>query len=343
MLDLEDCEGVTDKHVSYVCKLYLLRFLSFRGTKISKVPSEISNLEHLQTFDVRCTQLGGLPETMTELAKLERLEFTNRDCYSTMWKLPMGLSKMKALREVGFAVLENNVQAAHELGKLEQLQELTIYLAEEIPNSEAEVLQKFAKSLGKIYSLRYLNIGDISWGTNLEFLHSLKEPPRLLRRLRITDNAGGRLPTWFGSLAYLVEIAIAYVYLVDDEPYGVLCKLPNLKTITMERDYYTGRQLVARTNHNFPALINLTLSSFHGSAMPNVLMFEKGSMPKLQKLIVNFFNYDSSIVGIKHLTSLKEVHLGGQRGNSSLNRALKKLKAEGRKCSNNFQVVVKYG
>ena len=38
VLDLEDCEGVTNKHVRYACNLYLLRFLSLRATNISKVP-----------------------------------------------------------------------------------------------------------------------------------------------------------------------------------------------------------------------------------------------------------------------------------------------------------------
>jgi len=47
VLDLEDCEGVTNKHVRYACNLYLLRFLSLRATNISKVPRQIGNLEHL--------------------------------------------------------------------------------------------------------------------------------------------------------------------------------------------------------------------------------------------------------------------------------------------------------
>jgi disease resistance protein RPM1 len=38
VLDLENCAGVTNKHVRYACNLYLLMFLSLRGTNITKVP-----------------------------------------------------------------------------------------------------------------------------------------------------------------------------------------------------------------------------------------------------------------------------------------------------------------
>ncbi|XP_066395823.1 disease resistance protein Pik-2-like [Miscanthus floridulus] len=79
VLDLEDCEGVTNKHVRYASNLYLLRFLSLRGTNITKVPRQIENLEHLQTLDLDYTLLTELPDTVTKLEKLEHIRFSNRD------------------------------------------------------------------------------------------------------------------------------------------------------------------------------------------------------------------------------------------------------------------------
>lgn len=49
VIDLEHCKALQDKHMRDVCRLYLLRFLSLRGTSISVVPSKIGDLEYLET------------------------------------------------------------------------------------------------------------------------------------------------------------------------------------------------------------------------------------------------------------------------------------------------------
>ncbi|KAK3124567.1 hypothetical protein QOZ80_7BG0588540 [Eleusine coracana subsp. coracana] len=109
-------------------QLYLLRFLSLRGTDITEVPPQIRKLEHVQTLDVRHTLVPGLPETVTELYRLERLQISHHNINPEyMWRLPPGLGKMKALREVGFSVLGNDVQVAKDVGELEKLKELSIY------------------------------------------------------------------------------------------------------------------------------------------------------------------------------------------------------------------------
>jgi disease resistance protein RPM1 len=96
VLDLEDCKGVTNKHVRYACNLYQLRFLSLRGTKISKVPRQ--NLEHLQILDLEKTLLTGLPKTVTKLERIEYIRFSSKDDYwGTMWTMLQGINKMKAL------------------------------------------------------------------------------------------------------------------------------------------------------------------------------------------------------------------------------------------------------
>jgi disease resistance protein RPM1 len=119
VLDLEDCQGLTNDHMRCICRLYLLRFLSLKGTDISEVPLQIEKLEHLQTFDVRDTPVRGLPATLKKLYKLERLQINYSDDPDRMWRLPLGLHKMKALRGVGFSVLGNDVQVAKDVGQLE--------------------------------------------------------------------------------------------------------------------------------------------------------------------------------------------------------------------------------
>lgn len=342
VLDLEDCKGVKNKHMSDICRMYLLRYLSLRGTDISVLPPKVRELEHLQTLDVRATNIVALPESVIKLEKLERLFFSQKDVWETMWKPPQGLWKMKALREVGWVVLEDDaVQVAQEIGELEHLQRLSIYVnCDGSKSTGAKVLKELAQSLSKTYSLRSLDMGNIGWGNELNFLLELPSPPRLLRLLRIAG-AIDLLPKWVESLTYLVEFHMSWACFVDDQLYGVLCKLPNLKSIWMQRHCYDGRELVARTAHNFPALKNLTGTC--DQEMPKVHRFEEGSMTKLEKLELNFSGWtEKSIVGIKHLMSLKEVQLTGKRENPALDRALKQLKAESERHPNQFTVGVKY-
>jgi disease resistance protein RPM1 len=90
----------------YICMMYLLKFLSLKGTGISEVPSQVGKLEHLQVLDTRHRGLGGLPKTVTNLEKLERLQFYSKLGWYVMWRLPRGLKRMKALRVVNNAILE---------------------------------------------------------------------------------------------------------------------------------------------------------------------------------------------------------------------------------------------
>ncbi|GJN10108.1 hypothetical protein PR202_ga28172 [Eleusine coracana subsp. coracana] len=342
VLDLEDCESLTNDHMRYICRLYLLRFLSVKGTNITKVPPQVGKLEHLQTLDTRSTCLRGLPETMTNLEKLERVEFRHKHQWNMMWSLPRGLKKMKALREVDLAFLKDDLQVARELGELQQLQSILMYI--QCEDNDGEVLRQLAHSLGKIYSLRRLGIAHIRCGIGkITFLHNLPTPPRLLRYLRI-EGILDRLPLWLESLSYRVDVEIMHTELAGDQVYGVLCKFPNLKSIMMLRKFYRDEEMVARTSHNFHALTNLMMLT--DSKMPQVLRFEQGSIEKLEKLHVRFTNKDRTILGIEYLTNLKEVQLTGNKQDSTLYRAMDQFKAENRRrldsSQSPFQVVVKY-
>ncbi|TVU41765.1 hypothetical protein EJB05_15312, partial [Eragrostis curvula] len=343
VLDLEGCEGLTTEHMRYICRLYLLKFLSLKGTDIKEVPPQIKKLEHLQTLDVRHTQVPGLPETVTELYKLERLQISHHNIKThLMWRLPPGLGKMKALREVGFAFLGNDVQVARDLGELEQLQEISIYADTDNIN-DMEVLRELSKSLSKSYSLKRLIIGDVGFGKALNILHEITKPPQLLRYLMIAGAIDG-LPTWVGSLTHLVQFNMSWGLLVGDQLYDVLCQLPSLRTIGVQQQCYVDRELVARAKHRFPELTDLYVASNYET--PNVIRFEEGTMAKLETLLFNFTDKEKSIVGIEHLKSLKEVHLWGDKNNSTLCRALEVLKDENKRRSmlveNQFRIVVRY-
>ncbi|KAL6880635.1 hypothetical protein ACP4OV_012200 [Aristida adscensionis] len=337
VLDLEGCKGVTNKHMRYACQLYLLKFLSLKETDVSEVPPQIKNLKHLQTFDVSRTLLSGLPETITNLEKLRTLWFSNRNEYdSVMWKLPRGLKKMKALREVTFAVLGNDVQVAREIGELE-IDLLDLFIGPQ--TIDDDVLKELALSLSK-NSLRQLYIGDLSNRKLLKFLHRLPIPPPLMRNLRIGGDADG-LPSWIKSLMHLSHFGTYEITYAQDQLFNILCKLPSLRSLHVYWKSYSGNQVVAQTKHTFPMLSDLKL----GGKLPNIYRFEAGSMANLETLEIRIgINKVECIEGVEHLTSLKKVTLWGNKYNNALNHALEQLKTQsnGRSMPHQFQVVAKY-
>ncbi|XP_037488040.1 disease resistance protein Pik-2-like [Triticum dicoccoides] len=351
VLDLEDCTAIKNKHLRHVCRMYLLKFLNLKGTSISEMPPEVGDLENLETLDVRQTHLEDLPETVTKLEKLEHLQFNKKDAiFYTSWRASKGLGRMKALQTVNAVVFGSDADVAEELVNLQQVRELRMDV--DCGPLDLNVRKNLAVSLGKIYSLRWLNITDHPWVNRtdplgdpqyLDFIHEIDPPPRLLGYLRIGSGIS-KLPDWVGSLNYLTELFLSWTYLVGDQLFGPVCKLPNLLGIHLEAYYYVAPELVAQTTHNFPALKNLCLNfDIH---FMEVLRFEEKSMSKLEKLQVRFLDKDTKILeGMDNLTSLKEVVLEGNRDNPALHRAVQQLKTmnEKRQKSDQIKVAVKYG
>ncbi|XP_037489891.1 disease resistance protein Pik-2-like [Triticum dicoccoides] len=306
VLDLEDCTGIETKHLKQVCRMYLLRFLSLKGTSINRMPPEVGELANLESLDVRQTYLEDLPETVSMLQKLEHLLINNKvNIFTKCWTARRGLRRMKALRTVNEIVFG-------------------------------------AESLSKLYSLRWLNISDISnrghQEKSLNFLHDVKSPPRFLQYLRIGSHID-KLPDWVGSLNDLVELSIAWTYFGDDKLFNPICKLPKLKYLNLEAYVYTERALVVKASHSFPALKDMYLN-FDLEGM-GVLIFQRSSMTKLEKLHVRFLRRQTKRVkGMKHLASLKEVVIEGKKGNCALVRAAEQLKKVNRSRSETDQIKI---
>ncbi|CAO2189962.1 unnamed protein product [Urochloa humidicola] len=315
VLDLEDCKGLGKKHMSCICRMYLLRFLSLKGTDIKVMPETVGDLEHLQTLDVRQTHLKHLPETVKKLEKLEHLLFSGKGEVWSGWMPPQGINKMKALRQVNKAAVVYDPKVAKQIGELEQLEELAIYV-DTRKKMNMDVVQELACSLSRLYTLRWLDIGNFGcdqWPFNpiMEFLHGVESPPRLLRYLKICGCID-RMPDWVESLTDLVEFDIGWTYVNGVKLFDVLCKLPNLKRLYLGPYFIRkGEDMVARSSQSFPELKELTLG--YSPEVPQVYIFEEGSMPNLEMLAMYFGDQPKKIVGIEHLTNLKDVRGNGCR------------------------------
>jgi disease resistance protein RPM1 len=342
VLDLEGCKGLGRKHLSCISRMYLLRFLSLKSTDIKEMPLRIGDLEHLQTLDVRQTNLNDLPKTVKKLEKLEHLLFSGKGESWTGWMLPQGIHKMKALRQVNKAVIHDHA-VAEEIGELDQLQELAIYVdTRETGIDQEKVAEKLACSLSKMYSLRWLDMGNFGcdrWPfiPIMHFLHQVESPPRLLRYLRICGCIN-KLPDWLQSLTDLVEFDIGWTYLNGVQLFSVLCKLPSLQKLYLGPYFIRkGEDMVARSNQSFPELKELTLG--YSPEVPPVYIFEEGSMPKLETLAVYIGDQPKEIVGIQHLTNLKEVYFNGWR--DKLKHAVEQVEQLNRKRDVSEQITVR--
>ncbi|TVU41708.1 hypothetical protein EJB05_15252, partial [Eragrostis curvula] len=341
VLDLEDCAGVTNKHVRYACRLHLLKYLSFRRTNISVMPPQIENLKHLQILDVGETLIDDLPKTVTKLERLECLWISKKDGMSN-WALPRGISKVKALRALSNVCLGDDAEVAQELGELEQLQNLCLF----IQTNRTDVLQQLALSLSKRYSLQYLYMvrsekdDAISKFKALNFLHNLPAPPRLLRSIQIIGGIDG-LPSWVGSLLYLTNFGILSTSLDVDQLFSVMYQLPNLKILDVWLDENSNDEVAARTSQKFPVLSHFKFSS----PLPNVIRFEEGSMEMLEQLELGIGSYElettTSLTGMEHLSNLKMVTIMGHKDSPAMNHVLGQLKAWNDGLSKPLQIVVK--
>jgi disease resistance protein RPM1 len=95
--------------------------------------------------------------------------------------------------------------------------------------------------------------------------------------------------------------------------------------------------MVARSNQSFPELKELTLG--YSPEVPPVYIFEEGSMPKLETLAVYIGDQPKEIVGIQHLTNLKEVYFNGWR--DKLKHAVEQVEQLNRKRDVSEQITVR--
>ncbi|RLN05096.1 hypothetical protein C2845_PM13G24160 [Panicum miliaceum] len=74
VLDLEDTSGLVDHHLEHIGRLLHLKYISLRGCdEIYHLPDSWSNLQQLETLDIKGTPICKLPKAITKLRKLQYL------------------------------------------------------------------------------------------------------------------------------------------------------------------------------------------------------------------------------------------------------------------------------
>jgi len=312
-------------------KLFQLKYLSLRGTNMSKLPSGIVRLYGLETLDLRKTYIEELPPEIVQLIKLQHLlaSYGYHEVTGKL-KIPNGIGNMRNLRVIsGFNVIKSSLGAAEELGNLTALQELHIELdgrgSQKYKKHEEMLLSSLCKLGGcKLQSL-WIRAAN---STPLQFLDSWSPLPSSLQRFRMTtDYCFPKMPKWITPK--LTGLAYLNINLVEitEEDLHIHGEMRALLSLVLSFYGAQNERIIVR-GHAFPCLKEFHLSlSLPDIPWNTYLKFEEGAMPKLEKLDVPFFVSVAKAygftLGINHLPCLKhaEVSLDNIDATSSESKA----------------------
>ncbi|KAF6986911.1 hypothetical protein CFC21_004606 [Triticum aestivum] len=124
-LDLSGCKEVGNHHLKDICNLFLLRYLSLKGTSVTEIPKEISNLQLLQVLDIRSTILKKLSSTFVQLRQLVFIDAANKKVSTSLLKVMSTLPSLSSLAIGSTRLSEEDLQI---LGNMPSLRDLYIYV-----------------------------------------------------------------------------------------------------------------------------------------------------------------------------------------------------------------------
>lgn len=302
MLDFECCEGLSSRCLKHIGELILLKYLSFKRTWISELPSQIGELRCLETLDLTQTNVRELPVEVTRLQRLIRLLAGGAE-------LPQGIGNMRSLQIVCIrAASKRSKEAVKELERLTNLRKLDMsYVGTRSQGANPDTLPLIISNLGncKLQSL-HLKLEGYSIGLFLQILN-LNTSSDHLQSLRIRGEYGfQKVPTWIGSLSNLIdlELTVRMLYEQDLEILAGLSRLVRFQLVLKE----PSREGIIILGSGFPCLKELFISC---RIMP--VSISQGAMPKLEKFELQFHAHQEDFKYIRqsidHLQSLRDSNL----------------------------------
>ncbi|XBJ13497.1 hypothetical protein VPH35_005658 [Triticum aestivum] len=316
VLDLEGCRGFKAKHVSVsdICEMTLLKYLSLRGTDVSKLPSKIGNLKYLETLDIRETEIQELPKTVAQLERISNILGGDKKTRKTL-KLPKDVKgTMKDLRILSGVEIVEGSTAASDLGYFTRLRKLAIYKLHKGDQMFKDLLSSIQYLSG--YSLQTLVIDDDS-SEFLNTLDSMTSHPTDLRTLKLSGKLF-QVPKWLPGLSELIKLTLSATVLRTDSLLllGKLASLfsltfsisaankdPDMAAILEKNKSDSGGQIFVPAG----GFGKLKLLRIFVPLLPS-LNFSKKAMPQLERLELRFKRLEG-VHGMDRLGSLHDVLL----------------------------------
>ncbi|KAJ1291025.1 hypothetical protein BS78_02G287900 [Paspalum vaginatum] len=322
VLELQEFDG-THGHgkeainLTGIGQLVLLRYLKVvaRSSRV-KLPMEIQGLHHLETLEMRCGFVGGIPSDVFHLPGLLHLNIISGDGF------PDGIGNAKSLRTLKyFSLTGNSLENIRSLGELTNLRNLKIscfpifLLNTATAASERSSMEALRSSIAKLggNNLRCLSVVRYP-EICADMLSSLAPPPLRLETLDLLGWYFSRVPRWLVELRDLCSLELC-VREVMEEDIDILGKLPSLTHLQFQIQQAPKEKMVicGSMGFLFPALVNFQFKCQQRMSL-QLLMFEAGAMPNLRRLeietSVELLKCDGcTSVGMEHLIGLKEICL----------------------------------
>nr|GMC87151.1 disease resistance protein RPM1-like [Ipomoea batatas] len=289
-----------------VFKLFHLKYLSLRDTRLRYVSKSIGLLQNLETLDLKNTLVEELPIEIVKLHKLRHLiiikwEWMNpqqREGFNAPFEIG-GLLSLQKLCNIR-AKATNGVRVVSEIGNLKQLKKLEVT---NLRQEDGKELCSCIEKLTNLISLR-LEAAGARTGANeiLDIQHSLSTIPLCLQTLKLFGCLVERIPKWLSSLVGLTKLELWYSCVLED-PLPLLQNLPMLAHLRLVESY-EGEGLYFKAG-KFPKLKFLDIALFRELKW---IMVDEGAMPLLEELFLSNCNLLEQVpFGIQHLSKLHSI------------------------------------
>uniref|UniRef100_A0A0E0BH08 Uncharacterized protein n=1 Tax=Oryza glumipatula TaxID=40148 RepID=A0A0E0BH08_9ORYZ len=304
VLELQDSD-ITEVPAC-IGKLFNLRYIGLRRTRLRSLPESIEKLTNLQTLDIKLSKIEKLPRGITKIKKLRHLladryvdETQSGFRYITAIKAPKDLSNLEELETLG--TMEASKHLAEQLKKLMKLRSVWI---DNISSADCGTIFPTLSNMPLLSSL-LLSATDENEPLCFE---ALKPRSTELHRLIIRGQwTKGTLdyPIFHSHGMHLKYLAVSWCHLGEDPLRILSSRLDNLTYLRLNNMHSAKRLVLDATA--FPCLKTLVLKH-----MPDVnqLKIMNGALPVIEDLyIVALSGLESVPPGIETLQTLKKLWL----------------------------------
>lgn len=267
-----------------------------------KIPKSIGKLPHLETLDLKQTDVTELPKEISKLHNLRHLfaykyyvtNYVDIDSVRGV-KVHEGIGNLTKLQNLSLVRVGQKGRIIKDLKKLSQLRKLGLL------GLKGEHGADLSESIN---SLKMLTTLDLCSASKDEYLNlESTSPPESLRRLYLKGQLKS-VPAWVCSLNNLLRIHLKWSKLKEN-PLNALQRLPNLLEIHMV-DCYIGAELVFEASKfkKLKILVIEDLSELH------TIVIQERSMPDLQQMSLHRCRKMAMLpLGMDKLSKVKELFL----------------------------------
>ncbi|KAF2305289.1 hypothetical protein GH714_003485 [Hevea brasiliensis] len=257
-----------------------VRYLSFAGTPIKRLPESVCSLYNLQTLILmKCKDLVELPANMVKLMNLCHLEITD----TSLKEMPLHMGKLTKLRKLtDFVLGSHSGSSIKELAELQYLRgKLGFWNLQNVLDA-SDALQANLKGKKHLEELQLRWNGDTDNSLHDRDVLEQLEPHRNVESLLIVGYGGTRFPVWLVSLRILSIKAFDGVVAIGDEFYGnsTSVKKPfgSLEILRFE-SMPQWREWISYGDEAFPLLQKLSIKK-----CPNLTNTLPSNLPSLTML-----------------------------------------------------------